>query len=288
MDERCDGKIDCQDRSDEEECKVFITFKGYNKLLAPPPSGNETKLSIDLSIYIDKIIEINEIEGYFKTKTTFIRKWRNSQLTYQNLKKDPKKNKISKADMKKMWTPYFGFENILAQNNDVSNTDKPHIFMIAPNQEFNFEMDDKTNFRNTRLFKGDENIIHMQKQYTVKWVCDFDLRWYPFDIQKCTMDIYSPVSSITIIPSSVEYLGLEELTLHRVKDVTFCSATVNGLPGAMVEVVLGRPLFGTILTVFMPTCILLVLSQMVRVFGQEHLEMVIDVNLTLLLVLATF
>ena len=258
MDERCDGKIDCQDRSDEEECKVFITFKGYNKLLAPPPLGNETKLSIDLSIYIDKIIEINEVEGYFKTKITTVRKWLNSQLTYQNLKKDPNKNKISKEDMKRIWQPWFVFENIVEVKNDVSPTDIPDVFMIAPNQEFNFEMDDKTNFRNTRLFKGDENIILRQMQRTVKWVCDFDLRWYPFDIQKCKMEIYSSLSSMILIPSSVEYLGLKELTLHSVKDVIFCPAIINGMSGAVVEVVLGRPLFGTILTVFMPTCILMV------------------------------
>ena len=101
------------------------------------------------------------------------------------------------------------------------------------------------------------------------------------------MEIYSSLSSITIIPASVEYFGPKELTLHRVKGVTMCPATIKGKSGFVVEVVLGRPLFGTILTVFMPTCILLVLSQMVRVFGQEHLEMIINVNLTLLLVLAT-
>ena len=54
-----------------------------------------------------------------------------------------------------------------------------------------------------------------------------------------------------------------------------------------MKVSLGRPLFGTILSVFMPTTVLLVLSQMVRVFGQDHMEMVIEINLTLILVLAT-
>ena len=148
-------------------------------------------------------------------------------------------------------------------------------------------MDDKTNFRNTRLFMGNENIIYYQLQRTVKWVCDFDMRWYPFDIQKCTMEMHSSKSSVKIIPSSVKYLGPKELTQHSVKSVTICSTTVEGKSGIIVEVVLGRPLFGTVLTVFMPTCILLLLSQMVRVFGQDHLEMIIDVNLTLLLVLAT-
>ena len=278
LDERCDGKIDCQDRSDEEECKVFTTFKGHiNKLFAPPPLGNETKLSLKLSIHINKIIEINEVEGYFKIKFTQIRKWLNSQLTYQNLKKDQNKNKISKKDYDRMWNPWLVYENIVDVKSDVNPIDIKDIFMIEPNQKFNFEMDDKTNFRNTRLFRGDENMIRKQIQRTVKWVCDFDLRWYPFNIQKCTMEFYSSRSSIKIIPSSVKYLGLKELPLHSVKDVIICPVTINGMSGTVVEVFLGRPLFGTILTVFMPNCILMVLSQVSRVFGQEHLEMVIDI-----------
>ena len=63
--------------------------------------------------------------------------------------------------------------------------------------------------------------------------------------------------------------------------------TTEGKQGIFVEISLGRPLFGTILSMFMPTSILLVLSQIVRVFGKDHLEMAIEVNLTLLLVLAT-
>ena len=63
--------------------------------------------------------------------------------------------------------------------------------------------------------------------------------------------------------------------------------TIEDRPGINEEVTLGRPLFGTFLSLFMPTGILLILSQMVRVFYRDYLDMVIQVNLTLLLVLAT-
>ena len=33
MKERCDGTANCQDGLDEEKCKAFITFNGYNKML---------------------------------------------------------------------------------------------------------------------------------------------------------------------------------------------------------------------------------------------------------------
>ena len=74
---------------------------------------------------------------------------------------------------------------------------------------------------------------------------------------------------------------------HFVKDVRICPLIIEERPGVIVEVTLGRPLFGTFLSVFVPTCIMLILSQMVRVFHQDYLDMVIQVNLTLLLVLAT-
>ena len=54
-----------------------------------------------------------------------------------------------------------------------------------------------------------------------------------------------------------------------------------------IEISLGRPLIANILTVFIPTIILLVISHLANVFDQEYLDMVIMVNLTVLLVLAT-
>ena len=286
LEERCDGNTDCKDRSDEEDCKAFITFSGYNKLFAPPPLENETRVLINVSIVIDKIIEINENEGFFTTKTTFIKRWHNSQLTYQNLKRNPSKNKMSTDDMERMWKSWIVFENI-RHIEDYKKTDEKAIMTIIPSKEFNFKLSDKTNYRRTRLFNGEENVIEHQQQFTVKWICDFDMRWYPFNNQICKMFITETETLCALIPSSVTYSGPAELTQHIVKGVTICKTNKMERSGIIVEVILGRPLLGTTLTVFMPTSILLVLSQMVRVFGRDHMEMVIEVNLTLLLVLAT-
>jgi hypothetical protein len=79
----------------------------------------------------------------------------------------------------------------------------------------------------------------------------------------------------------------KEVSKNKVIGAYICSMRIGKGSGLIVEVILRRPLFGTILTVFLPTSLLLILSQMVKVFSADHMEMVIEVNLTLLLVLTT-
>ena len=286
MEERCDNKLDCQDGSDEEDCKAFSTFPGYNKFHVPPPLENEQTLSLKISINIDKIITINENDGYFKTKLRIVRSWSNPQLTFLDLKSNRVKNAISGEDWERMWIPWTLFENV-EHEDDYKGTDMKDKMTILPNPEFKYEEADRTQMRNVRFFKGSENVISYQRQLLVKWICVYNMRWYPFDSQICTMKMYQDELSITLIPASAKYSGPRELTQHIVKDVRICPLIINDRTGIVGEVIIGRPLLGTFLAVFMPTGILLLLSQMVRVFNMDYLEMVINVNLTLLLVLAT-
>ena len=158
---------------------------------------------------------------------------------------------------------------------------------IIPHPEFLFEKGDTVNLWKNSLFKGSENIISYQKQVSVKWICHYNMRLYPFDTQKCTMEMYPSEDLITLNPTFVKYSGPINLPQHYVKGVNICPTIFDDKQGIIVEVFLGRPIFGAILSVFMPTSILLLLCQMVRVFSLDYLDMVIEVNLTLLLVLAT-
>ena len=239
-----------------------------------------------MSINIDKIITINENDGYFKTKLRIVRSWSNPQLTFLDLKSNRVKNAISGEDWERMWIPWTLFENV-EHEDDYKGTDMKDKMTILPNPEFKYEEADRTQRRNVRFFKGSENVISYQRQLLVKWICVYNMRWYPFDSQICTIKMYQDELSITLIPASAKYSGPRELTQHIVKDVRICPLIINDRNGIVVEVIIGRPLLGTFLAVFMPTGILLLLSQMVRVFNRDYLEMVINVNLTLLLVLAT-
>ena len=66
-----------------------------------------------------------------------------------------------------------------------------------------------------------------------------------------------------------------------------CSGHVQHLGSVIVIIRFGRRLMSNILTIFIPTIILIILSHFAKLYEETYFELVIGVNLTILLVLAT-
>ena len=81
-----------------------------------------------------------------------------------------------------------------------------------------------------------------------------------------------------------------EISLGRytIDSIQMCNSMVgNTEEGIIVEISLGRPIVSNILTVFIPTITLMSVSFISRVFVEDYVDMVVEVNLTIFLVLAT-
>ena len=86
---------------------------------------------------------------------------------------------------------------------------------------------------------------------------------------------------VELVPSELNYLGPQDLTQYFIRQ-TSINRTVTGF--IKVEVVLGRRLLGTVLTVYIPTILLVIIAHMTNYFKPFFFEAVVAVNLTVLLV----
>ena len=111
--------------------------------------------------------------------------------------------------------------------------------------------------------------------------------WYPFDTQICPIDFYLAVSSAFLIPDNINYTGSRDLAEYYVHNTQMCSSIIRGKSGVKVNIVLGRRIISNVLTVFIPTIILIIISHLANHFQENNIDIVISVDLTVLLVLAT-
>ena len=81
----------------------------------------------------------------------------------------------------------------------------------------------------------------------------------------------------------------QDISLGRytINSIQMCKSMVGNTEGIVVEISLGRPIVSNILTVFIPTITLMSISFISRVFVEDYVDMVVEVNLTIFLVLAT-
>ena len=52
-----------------------------------------------------------------------------------------------------------------------------------------FRTSPQENLHNNHLYDGSENYLSISRSYSVDFQCGYAMHYYPFDIQKCTMDL---------------------------------------------------------------------------------------------------
>ena len=281
MEKRCDAIEDCLDGSDEQDCGMLIRRQGYQKEITPVPvTGKDVVANISLNI-LD--IEINEPDEAFTARISITRNWFDGRLMYKHLKRKSgtKINTLLPDEISAIWFPYLVFNNV-RKKADIMSTDVPKVLEVITNDDFTYLAED-----NMHIFKGSENALSLTLERNVAWKCEYAYHWYPFDSQVCRMEYMSLRSHTDLHPIKLWHnpnISLDRYTLSRIR---MCKSTINSMKAIIAEVTLGRPIVGNLLTVFVPTMLLLSISFTARVFADEYIDMVIQVNLTILLVLAT-
>ena len=277
---RCDGKVGCEDRSDELDCMLVEDNSVYQKSLTPPPDANRTKIDVKMSIEIVALGEINEIKSFVEFQYMLYLTWYESRINFQNLI-DGGLNKLTREEMDILWVPKLIFHNTNLRLETL--LDEKAYLSVA-------RIGNYTAQKNRRTFDGSENPLTVSRFYKTSFICNFDMAWYPFDTQKCSMVFVVESTAEAFVDISIgdlNYSGPKELTQYFIKKEVFYSKEQGGIETTVVDIFLGRRLLSIILTVFVPTIILNLVGHASNYFKEFFFEAIISVNVTAMLVLTT-
>ena len=286
MNWRCNAVEECIDGSDEQDCGRLVMPQGYRKDLTPIPETGHDVL-VNFSVNIIKI-DVQSSTNIFMTKISYTRNWFDGRLRFKHLKRKTRRmNIFPPAEIEKMWYPMVIFDNVWSKGN-VKETTAEDVLEAIPNGNFIYTAEN-----NMYMFEGSENALSLKREYFAEWNCEYKYHWYPFDTQVCRMEFISTTYRTDFHPTDLTHSPDISLSRYTLSKIRMCKTTIhvmdrpNDQKAMVVEVTLGRPIINNLLTVFVPTMLLVVISFTARVFAEEYMDMVIEVNLTILLVLAT-
>merc|ERR1719228_2412383 len=95
------------------DCNLIKFKSSYLKQLSPPPQQNEKLLKVFISMDILLISKVDEIGQIFSVQFRMSAKWKDTRLTFLNLKRNVNLNVLELDDQQKIWTPVIIFKNTL-------------------------------------------------------------------------------------------------------------------------------------------------------------------------------
>ena len=283
---RCNNINDCRDKSDEGHCRRVKKKGTYQKFIVPPPalgSGDE-RIDVGISVDIESIMEINEVEGIFQVQFNLLMKWVDSRLSFLNLKDDITLNTFLPSEKEDIWVPELVFYN--TEERPSSIVDETASMKVSKEGDFTPAGIEEN--ENIQYFQGSDNPILLRRFYNSRFLCDYKMQWYPFDVQRCNLDLamkpsFEPFAQLIV--DKLKFVGDQDLAKYTIKNFTMDVVELEESSAIRVQVVLGRQILSEVMNTFVPTILLNLISHSTNFYKEVFFESVIAINLTSMLVL---
>ena len=237
FEQRCNRIEDCPDSSDERDCLILKLDKTTYIKDYPPVTVDDNydliKVPVNISLDILDILDINEVEGQFEVSFELHQTWYDDRHVYVNLKEEADLNTLTSSEKDDIWKPFIVFSNTKTQETVV--TDDKVMASIGKLGEH--KAGDRTEAIRSYYFKGAENTITFSRIYDIGFICDYNMAWYPFDVQRCEITL-QPFGNtgkyISLVRDNMQYLGELDLSKYYIKQWKFVAKdtdTGDGVEG---------------------------------------------------------
>ena len=221
--------------------------------------------------------DIQEVAQYLKLKFRLSLNWRDARVSFYNIKSEEVLNSLPLEEQLMLWTPTIVFWNTEKQLKSIN--DENSFASIRRNA--NGTIIDRTVDEDIEVYSGKENEITFSRVYSIKFDCEYQMAWYPFDIQTCSMEmVFDGVldNYADLLAGKLQFSGERELTQYYVRSFQIKQDTIQNSAAVIVSVTLGRRLLGTFLTTFFPTILLNVIGYATNLFKEFFFEVQCHLN----------
>ena len=259
---KCNFVNDCFDSSDEMMCDI-LSMKhygdNYNSGMADITFGVNDDIipaTVNISMDLEKIREINEIDMKFSAKFNLYLDWFDTRLTWMHLLKNKSLNILSDDEISIIWTPLLVFKN--TENEEMTKTDNKSMILIDRLSDHEIEESD---LYESTYFSGSKNPITYSRIYSLDFLCKFELERFPFDTQICKIEIgptNKELNFVKLNPKKFEYTGPLEMLTYTVLE----SQMMESAPGSVtVTLKLKRMVSRHLLSTYLPSLCILIIAQ---------------------------
>ncbi|XP_070001309.1 uncharacterized protein [Penaeus vannamei] len=281
---RCNLREDCVDGSDENDCGIVLFSGRYASHRPPPGRTYREVLYIQPHVHIVRFSKIDDINLAFYMEFEVHLTWTDRNLKFKNIKEEEDKNKLSTEEVDSIWTPEIEFLNV---NDGLLKKLKSNVYARQTGEaeppDFNDAMMETVYLPN--------NVALVSKTfYSASFSCNFYLFSYPFDTQMCSVLIEldsADTSVVNFINESVIYTGLMTLPKYDIQKITSNLSVNSDYAVLEVEFTLERRWSLLVLTIFIPTILLLGIGYVTLFIRLAEFEVRAVMTLTTLLVLYT-
>ena len=231
LNKRCDYNADCEDMSDEEDCKLYQLLSTYNKDNSPINVVSEQRGKVtDVGIFFD-ILSVNKIlldqsKIYVSYSLTF--SWRENRVSYFNvinrISNESDKVMLPEASLLEIWNPIQVLGHMLADIGSVTN-DESSMRLKLKMENLPEKVNPEESFENL-VYKGTGGVLQQKMSMKGVYECYYDLFRFPFDRQECNINLQLKKHqdtrfSIDALNSSVTFSGNKQLTEIEITDYYF-------------------------------------------------------------------
>ena len=272
IEKKCNFVPDCWDRGDEIDCQLLSkkNMEGYDSNLPDIVIENGGKLlkkMVKVSITIEEIKSIEEVKSRYTTTFDLELEWMDARLTWYDIHEDLDLNILSEEQKNDIWFPTILIANSEANIVEVPNDSQSKL---SVRKNGSLTMSSKENIQESALYQGKENNIIYLRQFTEKLKCVFDLTFFPFETQTCSMSFKvgnKERNLVELIGDHVEFSGNRKLSTFDVIKSELEEKVVSDVIDVKVNIILKRQVSQHLLGIYLPSLFIMAVAHSMNNIG---------------------